>query len=455
MHAEDMISGFIEELRRRGLRLSPSEQIDASRAALVVGVESRPRFRAALCSTLAKTPADRALFSEAFDAWFAPPRGSAGNRPGRSASPGGGGARGRGRPPEGDPEPGRAGSSRRAPTARGQPPPLRPRRKGAAPPVAADITSAERPRSRLRKILTSRPSDRRGEGRPRDLSRPEGHRSGEEADPRRRDLILPAGGEEEARLAAAAAAVIREIRLRRGRRFARGPRGRLWVKKVVRESLAHGGVPFVLPMKERRPRRPRLLLLVDVSHSVLRASGLFLLICRGLQEWIDRAAIHLFVDRICDATEAIRKWSPGPIASRGGDQARRRHGPGEAIRPHAGAASFAEIVRSLPHLDPAAPSDYGRAFYQARSVLLRSGGRDTVLVVLGDARTNRRDPLSWAFEEVASRCRRVLWLNPEPRALWDTGDSVMSVYLPSCDLACEVRDLDALAAGVRQILRSL
>ena len=103
----------------------------------------------------------------------------------------------------------------------------------------------------------------------------------------------------------------------------------------------------------------------------------------------------------------------------------------------------------------AAPSDYGAAFFQARQRLARTGGRDTVLVVLGDARTNRRDPLPWAFEEIALRCRRVLWLNPEPREAWDADDAVMSAYLPSCDVACEVRDLAGLAAGVHEILRSL
>jgi uncharacterized protein with von Willebrand factor type A (vWA) domain len=49
----------------------------------------------------------------------------------------------------------------------------------------------------------------------------------------------------------------------------------------------------------------------------------------------------------------------------------------------------------------------------------------------------------------------VIWLNPEARALWNSGDSVMDAYLPSCDVACEIRDLDGLARGVRELLRSL
>ena len=81
--------------------------------------------------------------------------------------------------------------------------------------------------------------------------------------------------------------------------------------------------------------------------------------------------------------------------------------------------------------------------------------RDAVLVVLGDARTNRFDPLPWAFEEIASRARRVLWLVPEPRARWGTGDSALPRYLPFCDVAVEARDLEGLAHGVREMAVSL
>ncbi|MBI3449876.1 MAG: VWA domain-containing protein [Acidobacteria bacterium] len=227
--------------------------------------------------------------------------------------------------------------------------------------------------------------------------------------------------------------IIEEIRLRRGRRYAEGPRGRLWVKKMIRESLGHGGVPFSLPMKRRRPRRPRVALLVDVSHSVTRAAGYFLLICRGLAARLGRTEVHLFVDRVADATPAVRLW-----AGRRG-----------------GALDFRSFLSTLPGIDLQGASDYGRAFHQALGFVGRSSGRETVLVVLGDARSNHRDPLAWAFEELSGRCRRVLWLNPEPHALWNTGDSVMRVYEPACDVVCEARDLEGLTHGVRAILRSL
>ena len=124
---------------------------------------------------------------------------------------------------------------------------------------------------------------------------------------------------------------------------------------------------------------------------------------------------------------------------------------------------LSRLIESLPGLNLKAPSDYGNAFYQAarsgegarRAGPIGRPGRDAVLVVLGDARSNFGDPQGWAFEDLASRCRRVIWLNPEPTSLWNTGDSVLGQYAGSCDLLCEARDLDGIARGVAEIVRSL
>lgn len=456
-----LIEGFIQDLRRRGVSVSPAERIDASQAALVVGLESRASFRTALMTTLAKTREARALFGETFDAWFKPPRPVRRRRKGRGEEGGGEGRRhgpssggGRGRPervpaesPEERPRRGRGGSG-------SQERPRSPRREEAVP-------SRERPDGRLRRVLSSpgRRSAREGSGHR--LPSPSGGEAG--ADPRKLPLFLRLSAAEEERLAREIPALVRQIRLRRGRRYRGGSRGRLWLKRTLRESLAHGGVPFTLPMQEHRPRQPRIVILVDVSRSVARAAGLFLLLCHGLSERIRKSTIYFFVDRMIEGTDHVHGWvsgrpaprkEPAAIHLRGG----RREEPASGIRPFLrgrGERAFAELLESLPGLNPAAPSDYGRAFFHARVPISRATGRDTVLVILGDARNNRADPLAWTFEEIAGRCRRVIWLNPEPRDQWEAGDAVMSAYLPYCDVACEVTDLDALAAGVREILRSL
>ena len=229
--------------------------------------------------------------------------------------------------------------------------------------------------------------------------------------------------------------LIQEIRLRAGRRSLRARRGRFWVARILRENVQTGGVPFVIPFRTRRPRRPDVLVLADVSWSVLRASATFLLLAQSFLRVGRRTSVHLFVDRCVEATRPLARW-----------------------RADLGPASMARLLASVPGLDLGAPSDYGRAFYQAahsRHAPVRARRRDTILVVLGDARGNYRDPQAWAFEDLAARCRRVIWLNPEPAERWDTGDSVLAEYLPSCDVVCEARDLAGLARGVSELVKAL
>ena len=54
------------------------------------------------------------------------------------------------------------------------------------------------------------------------------------------------------------------------------------------------------------------------------------------------------------------------------------------------------------------------------------------MIVLGDARTNGRDPRADVFARVAARAGRTFWLNPEPRLYWNYGDSVIAAYERHC-----------------------
>jgi uncharacterized protein with von Willebrand factor type A (vWA) domain len=436
-----LIEEFVTELRKRGLRVSPAEGIEASRATLAVGIESREEFRIALQATLSKSRDDRKLFEEAFQSYFSLPRPGRIPRRGEGGVAAGGGRGGKG-PGGGRPEAAPRAAAAKEPSAGRRPSRTVP--IGSSKPAPTDVRRTARSRPGLRGAQQSKEAtpvrrpprlilSEAGPGPSAEKERDAGAEHRGATDPRRLTFRGRLASEEEALLAREIPALIREIRLRRGRRFRRGPRGRLWTKRMMRESLAHGGVPFVLPMKERRPRRPRVVLLVDVSFSVARAAGYFLQICRGLTERLSRTEIYFFVDRVVEATSAVRSWSDRPA-------------PG---------LPFDDLLRSIPDLNLGAPSDYGRVFFQARPVLSRSTGRSALLVVLGDARSNHREPLGWAFEDLAARCRRVLWLNPEPRDLWDTADSVMGTYLPACDVVCEARDLQGLTRGVREIMRSL
>ena len=53
--------------------------------------------------------------------------------------------------------------------------------------------------------------------------------------------------------------------------------------------------------------------------------------------------------------------------------------------------------------------------------------------------------------EMREVSRALYWLNPEPRAYWDTGDSVMGKYAGYCTEVHQVRNLRQLEAFVENV----
>ena len=49
------------------------------------------------------------------------------------------------------------------------------------------------------------------------------------------------------------------------------------------------------------------------------------------------------------------------------------------------------------------------------------------------------------------RARHVYWLNPEPRAYWGTGDSILGEYAVHCDNVFECRNLRQLEHFVTEL----
>ena len=97
-------------------------------------------------------------------------------------------------------------------------------------------------------------------------------------------------------------------------------------------------------------------------------------------------------------------------------------------------------------------SNFGYAFHRFRNEFLESVTPRTTIVLMGDARNNRNDPRVWAFRDIAEKAKRVIWLNPEARAGWRLGDSVMHEYMPYCDEVHECRNTRQLMRIVDNIL---
>jgi uncharacterized protein len=421
----EALARFVEALRAHDLAVSPAEIVDAGRALDLVGLERRSEVRRALSSTLAKDRQSALVFDRLFDRFFAPPVfRKEGRGEGRVATAGE-------RPRPGDGE--RPTSTRAKPKDK-----LKAQGKTAAEP--------------------KRPGPERKESKGRNPKLKLRRAGDETQEPAHRDLARRMTTEEEREIAKEIPREIQALKLRMSRRLARARTGRPWMRQALRDNLKHGGVPFVIPYRAPKRRSTRVVLLVDVSFSVARASGLFLLMAAGFVEFGRRTRVLAFVDRPVDATAAVSRWAR--LTARGeGSGAMTPKGRRLRARPGGGIVSrdvsFSEVLDGLTDLNLEAPSDYGTAFHALSTSRLRPRGRDTVLVVLGDGRTNRFDPLPFALEELSRGCRAVLWLVAEPRSRWGTADSALPLYLPSVDLVVEATDLDGLSRGLGELLRRL
>ncbi len=179
------------------------------------------------------------------------------------------------------------------------------------------------------------------------------------------------------------------------------------VRRTMRHSLQTGGVPLDLRYRPRRPRRPELYVLCDVSTSVTSASVFFLSVLHALHDSFRRLRSFVFVERISEVSELFERERSFAAVSR-------------AIAGDAGVA------------DVSGYTDYGRVWVEFLSGVVDDLDHRSTVIVLGDARTNGREPHARVFSKVAARAGRTFWMNPEPRLYWNYGDSVMAAYEPYC-----------------------
>src|SRR3954454_1808006 len=79
------------------------------------------------------------------------------------------------------------------------------------------------------------------------------------------------------------------------------------VRRTMRASLETGGVPIDLRYRPKRPRRPELYVLCDVSTSVTSASVFFLSVLHALHDTFRKMRSFVFVERISEVTDVFER----------------------------------------------------------------------------------------------------------------------------------------------------
>lgn len=222
-------------------------------------------------------------------------------------------------------------------------------------------------------------------------------------------------------------ALAEKIKTRLVRRQRSRRKGQLNPRRTLRKNLTSGGVPMVPYFRARRPMRPDVVVLCDVSDSVRNTSRMMLLFTSTLQTLFSRVRSFIFVSELGEVTRHFKDSKPE-----------------EAID----AATNSGVI-SL-----ASNSNYGHALASFVRGHLGSVTRRTTVFVIGDGRNNFNAANAWALEDLKRKAKRVVWICTEPKANWGFGDSEMTSYARAVSQVVTVQTLSDLERVATQLVPS-
>jgi uncharacterized protein with von Willebrand factor type A (vWA) domain len=194
-------------------------------------------------------------------------------------------------------------------------------------------------------------------------------------------------------------------------------RGRFDVKKTLRKNLQYGGVPFEIMLDRRKKTKPQVMVLCDISDSVLNASRFMLQFVYSIQDLYTKVRSFVFVSDIGEVSKLFEE---------------------NEIHRAVEAALKGDVIDVFSH------SNFGRAFELFHKNYLSAVDSKTTVLIIGDGRNNYNRPNDWVLREIQRKAKQLIWLNPESRMTWGVGDSEMLRYAPHCDVAEECRSINQL-----------
>lgn len=442
---EQTLERFLKALRGMDVRVSLDESIEAHRTASLVGFSNRTVLRDALAMTVAKSEEEKERFDECFDMFFqvegldSPNLDGKGDTDGSRAS-----------------EPNRAGDSPNGEADSLAELLLSENRAAISAAMAAAANAVEVSNVRLftqRGVFMRRIMEQMGlreldqeiralntvEGgdvaRARALEAARARLMEEVRDLVERQIALYADPASErlredflanarlnnipprdfTRVRRLVQRMAKRLATRHARRRYDSHSGRLDVRKTIRQNVSYDGVPFRLAWRYTRIDRPRIMAICDVSGSVAAAAQFLLLFLYSLNEVLSDLRAFAFSSHLEEVTATLDN------------------------------ENWEDAVPSILEKIGFRPTDYGQVLLDIEADYMDLIDRQTTVVILGDARNNDGEARTELMQKIYERAKRVIWLNPEPKPFWGTGDSEMLRYQPYCNMVrvCStVKDLE-------------
>lgn len=199
-------------------------------------------------------------------------------------------------------------------------------------------------------------------------------------------------------------------------------RGQLDTRRTIRRNMGWGGVPFITVWKQKRIEKPRVMVLCDVSGSVAPMAQFLLMFVYAIQEALKDIRSFAFAGSLIEVSEILEKQ---PVE---------------------------EAITKIMSLIGFGSSNYGNSFSDFEDGWMKHVTNKTTVIILGDARGNRTDPRTDVIGRLSQRSKRIIWLNPEYKSAWGTGDSDMYRYAPFCNVVTVCNTLRHLERAISEIL---
>ncbi len=207
-----------------------------------------------------------------------------------------------------------------------------------------------------------------------------------------------------------------ELNAKRNRR---GHSGKLDFRRTIRKGLETGGSFYRLHYRKKRDRRKHLVMLCDVSGSMIQFSEFALRFIQALDQASDSSRVYLFSEEVFEAD---------PFSLQNMDLFR------EYVRSCGVFGKGTDLGTALEHLCTRQPA-----------VLNPS----TTLLILSDTKTVDQGRAIAALEEAKRLSGRILWLNPIAKSHWPHIRSIQA-FSSLCPMAA-CNTLGTLADACRKL----
>ena len=215
----------------------------------------------------------------------------------------------------------------------------------------------------------------------------------------------------------------KKLAVRYGRKRKRDRKGVLDIRNTMRRNMAFDGIPFRTVWKREKIDRPRVMAICDVSGSVSSVSRFLLMFLYCLTDVISDIRSFAFSAHLVEVSAIMQ---------------------GEETE---------EAITMVLERAGLGSTNYGRSFEDFEDIAMGDIDRKTTIVILGDARGNGTNPRTDLMKAIFDRSARVIWLNPERRASWGTGDSDMLKYLPYCHQATTCNTIGTLERVILDLIK--